>query len=87
MTAVSMAALRQKSSSYLHRIEAVLAFLATAHRRLVAHVLPAAGSGSRFSQPTRQPTVLLSLKGVRLSSGRTAVSVLLEERAWNGIIS
>ena len=81
MTTVSVAVLKQKLSSYLHLVEEGQELVVTAHRRPVAHVLPAAGSGSRFSQPTRQPAVLSRLKGARLSAGHTAGSILLDERA------
>ena len=81
MTTVSVAVLKQKLSSYLHLVEEGQEFVVTAHRRPVAHVLPATGSNLRFSLPTRQPAALSRLKGARLSPGPTAVSALLEERA------
>ena len=80
MTTVSVAVLKQNLSSYLHRVEEGQGFVVTAHRRPVAHVLPATGFASRIHPPTRRPSILAGLKGVRLSPGPSAVAVLLEER-------
>ena len=81
MTTVSVAVLKQKLSSYLHRVEAGEEIVVTAHRRPVAHVVPAEQRNLRVRLPSSDISALARLKGVKLTRGRTAVDTLLEERS------
>lgn len=81
MTSVSVAVLKQKLSSYLHLVEQGQAFVVTAHRRPVAHVMAASSLASCVRRPSSRPAALSGLKGARMSAGHSAVSALLEERA------
>lgn len=81
MKTVSVAVLKQKLSSYLHRVEEGEEIVVTAHRRPVANLIPHAGQAPRIRMPAREPGVLRRLKGVRLPAGRTAVDTLIEDRS------
>ena len=81
MTAVSIAVLKQKLSSYLHRVEAGEEIVVTAHRRPGAHVVPVAPESIHVRPPSLDMAILRRLKGARLSPGPTAVDMLLEDRA------
>lgn len=81
MKTVSVAVLKQQLSYYLHQVEEGQEVLVTAHRRPVARVTSAASGHLRVRMPTSKISVLRELKGVTLLPGRTAVDLLIEDRA------
>jgi prevent-host-death family protein len=81
MKTVSVAVLKQQLSGYLHRVESGETFVVTAHRRPVARVMPHDGEKLDLRPPKSAPASIRRLKGVHLSPGRSAVAILIEDRA------
>jgi prevent-host-death family protein len=81
MQTVSVAVLKQNLSHYLHQVEGGEEVVVTAHRRPVARVMAITPGGLRIREPTADISTLRRLKGVTLSPGKTAVELLIEDRA------
>ena len=81
MKTVSVAVLKQQLSHYLHQVEGGEEVVVTAHSRPVARVTPIVPGSLRIRKPTADISALRRLKGATLSSGRTAVDLLIEDRA------
>jgi prevent-host-death family protein len=81
MKTVSVAVLKQQLSRYLHQVEDGEDVVVTAHSRPVARVTSVVPGSLRIRKPTANLSVLHRLKGVTLSPGRTAVDLLIEDRA------
>lgn len=81
MQTVSVAVLKQRLSHYLHQVEEGEEVVVTAHSRPVARVTPIMPGSLRIRKPTADISSLCRLKGVALSPGRTAVDLLIEDRA------
>lgn len=81
MKAVSVAVLKQQLSRYLRQVEEGEEVVVTAHRRSVARVMSVTPGSLQIRKPTADISSLRRLKGVTLSPGRTAVELLIEDRA------
>lgn len=81
MTTVSVAVLKQQLSHYLHQVKDGEEVVVTAHSRPVARVTSITPGSLRIRSPTADISALRRLKGVTLSPGRTAVDLLIKDRA------
>jgi len=81
MITASVAVMKQRLSHYLRQVEDGEEVMVTAHGRPVARVISAAPGRPGIRKPTADISTLRRLKGVKASAGRTAVHLLIEDRA------